>query len=146
MQKFHPSAKKPLLFSAFFFLLSAAIAMAIQPFELGVPAPIAMLPLFAIGAAYLALSVVSAQLISYYTENESLVMEKAGITQERKVIPLKSIDNIYAKSSLLSQMLSLSDVYVDTPGGFGCELIMKDVPSRIAMQFLEEVEKMKQVQ
>lgn len=138
MQKIHPSPKRHYTYG----LAAFALVSAATYFFLGQLTP--ALPILAGEALlfllYAASATAHASLTSYSLDASSLVMEKSFIWQEKKIIPVKSIDNLHMRVSPLGRLLGISDVYVDTPGSESYELLMRDVPSSLAEQLAREVE------
>ena len=144
MEKFHPSAKRSWLLGLAGLIAALAAVQAILPLlQLPLNPLVAFLPVLAFAAVYLAVSTATAYLTTYCLENGAIVMEKKMLSEDRQIIPIKNIDNLHIKSGLLGRLLSLSDVYVDTPGGFGYEMVMYDIPNTIADVLIDEVEKIK---
>jgi putative membrane protein len=98
---------------------------------------------FALLLLYAAAATFRSRLTTYSLEATSLFMEKKFLSTEKQLIPIKSIDNLRIKESFLGRLLGIADIYVDTPGGEGYELLMHDVPHSLAQELVEEVEKVK---
>ncbi len=146
MQKFHPSVKRAWLFAAIGFAAVSLMAMALTTyFQVGIDGVIVVAFAAVVAGLYGASQTAIASLTTYSLENDTLIMERSAISVERQVIPIKNIDNLHTKSSLIGRLLSITDIYVDTPGGFGYEMVMRDVPQAAADELLGKVEKLKQV-
>ena len=114
------------------------LALSLAPFLADGAAASAVIIVLAL--AYCAAAAAIATRTSYFIEKESLVMERDLISYARKVIPLRSIDNLHIKTSFFGKFLKISDVYVDTPGGEGFELAMHDIPDSLAVELASLVE------
>ncbi len=148
MEKFRPSYLPGLLYGAAVFVIMSAIAQAFSSI-LGISLLVAWwVPyalFFLIGAVAALYKAAPAFTTTYSLEGSSLVMEKSFIVSDKKIIPIKSVDNLHITVSVLGRLLNLSDVYVDTPGGEGYELYLRDIPAASAQQLAEEVEKAKKI-
>lgn len=142
MQKFHPSPRRHYVYGMGLFLLAAVLVYFASTASI-IPFIPSLLALFIFLAAYAAAATFRAKLTTYSLDGNSLVMERAFLTSEKQIIPVKNIDNLRITESPLGRILGVSDVYVDTPGGEGYELLMRDVPQSLAQQLAEEVQQVK---
>jgi len=138
MQKFYPSPLRHYAYGAAaavfgLAIVHAAATASLVPFF---PALAALLLLF---AAYVAIATFRVRLTTYTFDGNTLAMERTFISSEKRLIPIKSVDNVHIRISPLGRILALSDIYVDTPGGDGYELVMKDICQPIADALLSEV-------
>jgi len=144
MLMFHPSSKRSWLYSAAAFVLVSAAIMAITVWlQVGIDGVFLITGAAAIAFLYAAAATAIAKLTTYSLDGDSLVMERVSVSVSKQVIPLKSIDNIHTKSSLAGRLLLITDIYVDTPGGFGYEMVLRDVPQGAANQLMEQMQKLK---
>jgi uncharacterized membrane protein YdbT with pleckstrin-like domain len=145
MQKFHPSMVRPLIYGTAVFLIVFASASFFSSSLGGVKTEWWLIPAVSllIGALAAAKGVAEALTTTYSLENGSLKMERGFISSESQVIPVKNIDNLRIKISVIGKFLSLADVYVDTPGGDTFEMVMTDVPQKAAEELADEVENLK---
>ncbi len=143
MQKFHPSPVRHILFAACAFIFASLLAFALQSVFPAIPATALSIAAAVLSAAYAAAAFLHARMTSYSLEDGSLKMEKRFLAVEQQIIPIKSIDNLRIKLSVVGRFLSLADVYVDTPGGDGFEMVLLDIPQAAAEQLAEEVEQSK---
>lgn len=145
MESFHPSASRAWLYAAAAFVAVSLLAMALTSFF---QAGIDGVPIVAFAALiallYAASATAIATLTTYSLESGSLVMERSAISVSKQIIPIKNIDNLHTQASIIGRLLSITDVYVDTPGGFGYEMVMRDVPQAAADELLSLVQKEKQ--
>lgn len=145
MEKIHPSPLRAWLSGVlclfFGILLLQVLLAAVHVVNDGFLLTLALIITFAL---YMALAYLQSTLTSYSLENGMIVMEKSALSSDRQVIPAKSVDNMHVKASFLARLLGLCDVYVDTPGGFGFELVMRDLPRDSAEELMHEVQKIKE--
>ncbi len=145
MESFHPSAKRAWLYSTAAFVLASAALMAITAsFQVGVDGVFLIAGVAVIAFLYAASATAIATLTTYSLDNGSLVMERSAISVSKQIIPIKNIDNLHTQASVIGRLLSITDIYVDTPGGFGYEMVMRDAPQASADVFLALVQKEKQ--
>ncbi|MEM2138308.1 MAG: PH domain-containing protein [Candidatus Anstonellaceae archaeon] len=138
MQKFHPSPLRHYAYGIAAAVFALAIVHVAASASL-VPFFPALAALLLFLAAYMALATFRARLTAYTFDGSTLVMERTFISSEKRMIPIKSVDNVHIRISLLGRVLGVSDIYVDTPGGDGYELAMKDIRQPIADALLSEV-------
>lgn len=144
MEPFHPSAKRAWLYATAAFVLASAAIMAItESFQVGIDGVFIIAGAAAIAFLYAASATAIATLTTYSLDNGSLAMERNAVSVYRHVIPIKSIDNLHTRASLIGRMLSITDIYVDTPGGFGYEMVMRDVPQAAADELMGQVQELK---
>ena len=145
MDKFHPSPVRFWLYGGLSILLVLfafwAFSSVVQVF--GVDAVLLQTAAILLISIYVAFMTASYRLTSYYTTSDSLVMERALLSSERMFIPMKNIDNVRVKVSVVGQLLAVVDIFVDTPGGVGVELVMHDIQKFAADSLLDEIEKAK---
>lgn len=148
MDKFHPSPARFWLYGGLSVLLVlfAAWAFSSTVQILGADATLLQTAAILVIFIYVAFMTASYRLTSYYTASDSLVMERALLSAERAFIPMKNIDNVRVKISTAGQLLSVVDIFVDTPGGIGYELAMRDIQKSAADNLLDEIEKAKKAQ
>jgi uncharacterized membrane protein YdbT with pleckstrin-like domain len=146
MQKFHPSAKRAWLYAVVGFVLFSALAMALTAyFAVGIDGVFLVAFAAVIAFLYAASATAVATLTTYSLENDTLSMERSAISVSKQIIPIKNIDNLHTQASIVGRLLSITDVYVDTPGGFGYEMVMRDVPQAAADELLGQVEALKKI-
>ncbi len=82
----------------------------------------------------------------YIKLGDSEVISFKGVINIRRTsIPFENIDNVRVEAPLLSRILGLVNVYIDTPGQKGVEVTLKDVSKEDFSSFYKELrEKMKE--
>lgn len=145
MEPFHPSASRAWLYSAAGFAAASFFVMALTSFfQVGIDGVLIVAFAAVIALLYAASATAIAALTTYSLEGGSLIMERRAFSVSKQVIPIKSVDNLHTQASVVGRLLSITDVYVDTPGGFGYEMVMRDVPQPAADALLSLVQKEKQ--
>lgn len=145
MEKIHPSPTPgivcgALLLAAVFAFLGAALAS----LQVQNALFIAVIAGAIAGGSCAALSVIWSLRTFYCIENGALMMQSGFLSLEKKLIPIKNIDNLHIKVSLMGRLFSIADVYVDTPGGDGYEMVMRGIPLKAAEIIEDQVEKARQ--
>ena len=64
----------------------------------------------------------------YTINDEGIVAEEGLINKKTRSIPIANIDNIMVERPLLSILFSSGNICVDTPGGTGYEMVLKNIP------------------
>ncbi|MCX8194559.1 MAG: PH domain-containing protein [Candidatus Micrarchaeota archaeon] len=143
MKRFHPSPKKKWVQAACILLFFAIVIFALP---IPMDATLSYTSFFFLALVVLASAMLETArmlLITYTMSDDAITMEKTFLSSFKHTIPFKSIDNIFTKASAVDRLLSLADVYIDTPGGFGFEMVMHDIPQEVADELLAAVKKVK---
>lgn len=143
MESFHPSPLRAYLYALGAMLLAFAAESSLLPLVQINPDFLLFAATAAIALAACAYAAAQCHATAYSLEDGSLSMHSGILSSREKVIPIKNIDNVEVRVSAFSRLLGVADVYVDTPGGTGYELAMRDVPQDSADMLLGQVEKIK---
>ena len=144
MEPFNPSPLRAYLYALGAMVVALAAEGALLPAVQIAPDFLLFAATAAVALLFCAYAAVQCSTTTYTISGDSLIMRRGLISTVEKTIPIKNIDNIEVKISLFGRLLGLADVYVDTPGGYGYELVMKDVPQLSADVLVDQVEKLKQ--
>ena len=78
----------------------------------------------------------------YLELGENEVVYYTGILNIRAInVPYQKIDNVRTERPLLSRFLGLVNIYIDTPGEKGIEIIANDMPYSKYKEFYELLRK-----